>query len=148
MKIIARNRKARHEYELLTLYQAGLVLMGSEIKSIRDHRINLGEGYVAVRDNELWLMSVHIAPYEPANTFGHSDPIRPRKLLLHRREINRIITDIREISYTAVPTRLYLERGRAKVEIAVARGKRQYDKRNDMAKRDTERQIRRELKNR
>ena len=148
IKVVTTNRKARHDYHLLETYQAGLVLMGSEIKSIRAHRVNLGEGYVQERDNELWLMGVHIAPYNPAKNYGHEDPVRPRKLLLHRREINKIIDQIREVSYTAVPTKLYLERGLAKVEIAVARGKKQYDKRRDIAKRDAERQMRRALKDR
>ena len=145
-KLVTSNRKARHDYELLNTYQAGIVLMGSEIKSIRNGRVNLSEGFIQERDNELWLMNVHIATYDPAKNFGHVDPLRPRKLLLHRKEINQIMDNIREISYTAVPTRLYLERGLAKVEIAVARGKKQYDKRQDMAKRDAERQIRRVLK--
>ena len=145
-KLVTSNRKARHDYELLTTYQAGIVLMGSEIKSIRGGRINLSEGFIQERDNELWLMNVHIATYDPAKNFGHVDPLRPRKLLLHRKEINQIMDNIREISYTAVPTKLYLERGLAKVEIAVARGKKQYDKRQDMAKRDADRQIRRVLK--
>jgi SsrA-binding protein len=145
-KLVTSNRKARHDYELLNTYQAGIVLMGSEIKSIRNGRINLSEGFIQERDNELWLMNVHIATYDPAKNFGHVDPLRPRKLLLHRKEINQIMNNIREISYTAVPTRLYLERGLAKVEIAIARGKKQYDKRQSMAKRDADRQIRRVLK--
>lgn len=148
IKVITTNRKARHNFELLKTYDAGIVLMGSEIKSIRANRISLGEGFIQERDNELWLMNTHIATYDPAKTFGHVDPIRPRKLLLHRKEINQIITSIREISYTAVPVKLYLQRGLAKVEIAVARGKRQHDKRQDLAKRDSERQIRRALKER
>ena len=146
IKVVTTNRKARHDFELLTTYQAGIVLMGSEIKSIRANRVSLGEGFIQERDNELWLMGVHIATYDPAKTFGHVDPLRPRKLLLHRKEINQIMTSIREISYTAVPVKLYLERGMAKVEIAVARGKKQYDKRQDIAKRDAERQIRRAVK--
>ena len=145
--VVATNRKARHNYELMTIYQAGLVLMGSEIKSVRDHRVNLGDGFVAERNNELWLMNVHIAPYEPAKNFGHTDPLRPRKLLLHKREIAQILTQIRERSITAVPIKLYFDRGKAKIDIATARGKRQYDKRADIAKRDADRQIRRTLKN-
>lgn len=147
-KVISTNRQVRHNYQLSDTYDAGLVLMGSEIKSIRDHKVNLRDGFVQERDNELWLMNVHIAPYEQAKTFGHVDPKRPRKLLLHRREINRIITQIREKSVTAVPTQIYLQRGRAKVEIAVARGKKRYDKRESIAKRDVARQIERALKDR
>ena len=146
-KIISRNRKALHDYELIETYDAGLVLMGSEIKAIRQNRINLRDGFVQERDGELWLMNVHISLYEQAARFGHTDPMRPRKLLLHRREIAKIIGQIRERGYTAVPTTLYLEGGYAKVEIAVARGKRAYDKRATLAKRDADQQIRRALKN-
>ncbi|MAU09674.1 MAG: SsrA-binding protein [Anaerolineaceae bacterium] len=147
-KIVSRNRRARHDYNLEKSYDAGLVLMGSEIKSIRDNKVNLADGFVQERGGELWLMNTHIAPYEKAHTYGHTDPRRPRKLLLHKREINQIITQIRESSYTAVPTTLYLERGLAKVEIAIARGKRMYDKRQAIAKRDAQRDIERALRNR
>ena len=145
-KIITNNRKASHEYNLLNRYDAGLVLLGSEIKSIRNNRINISEGFVQERDDELWLMNVHISPYEPARIFGHSDPIRPRKLLLHKKEIAQILSRIRERGYTVIPTQVYLEKGRAKVEIALAQGKKLYDKRNAIAKRDADRQIRRALK--
>lgn len=148
IKIVTKNRKARHDYHFIETYQAGLVLMGSEIKSIRDNRVNISEGYVHAINNELWLLNAHIATYEQAASFGHQDPRRPRKLLLHRREINQIMIDIRESSQTAVPTMLYLQRGLAKVEIAVVRGKKKYDKRADIAERDAQRQIDRALKNR
>lgn len=148
IKLVATNRKARHDYEILETFNAGLVLMGSEIKSIRANKVNIGDGFVYADDGELWLHNVYIAPYEQAHHFGHVDPTRPRKLLLHKREIGQIMSSIREASYTAVPTKLYLERGLAKVDVAVARGKKQYDKRNDIAKRDAERQMRRALKNR
>jgi len=147
-KVIARNRKATHEYYIEGTYDAGIVLMGSEIKSIRDHKISLQEGYVLEQEGELWLMGVHISPYEQASFFGHHDPLRPRKLLLHKREIARIITQLRERGYTAVPLQLYLERGRAKVEIAIARGKKLHDKRQAIAKKDAEREMRRNLKDR
>jgi SsrA-binding protein len=147
-RVITTNRKARHDYELLKTFQAGLVLMGSEIKSIRGGHVNLRDGFIQERDNELWLMGVHIAQYKQASHFGHDDPVRPRKLLLHRKEINEILSRIRDVGYTAVPTKLYLDHGYAKVEIAIARGKKQYDKRSDIAKRDAQRQIRRALKNR
>lgn len=147
-KTITKNRKARRDYLVKDRYDAGLVLLGSEIKSIRNHNINIGDGFVQERGNELWLMNTHIAPYKEANLFGHSDPRRPRKLLLHRREINRIISRIRESGMTAVPLEVYLERGRAKVEIGIARGKKRYDKRADLAKRDANRQIERALKER
>jgi SsrA-binding protein len=148
IKIVTKNRKARHDYHFIETYRAGIVLMGSEIKSIRNNRVSISEGYVHAMDNELWLLNAHIATYEQAGTFGHQDPRRPRKLLLHRREINEIIAEVRESSKTAVPTMLYLQRGLAKVEIAVARGKKKYDKRADIAKRDAQRQINRALKNR
>lgn len=148
IKIIARNRRASHDYHLEETYQAGLVLVGSEIKSIRANRINLQEGFVQERDGELWLMSVHITPYEQAGVYGYVEPLRPRKLLLHKKEIARIISRVRERGYTVVPTMVFLQRGRAKVEIALAKGKRQYDKRADLAKRDSDRQIRQALKER
>lgn len=147
-KVVARNRKALHDYHVEEKYDAGIVLQGSEIKSIRNNRISLQDGYVQERDGELWLMGVHIAPYEQASIFGHEDPLRPRKLLLHKREIARIISRIQERGYTVVPIQVYLERGLAKVEVALARGKRMYDKRQTIAKRDSEREIQRALKER
>jgi SsrA-binding protein len=146
IKIITKNRKAAHDYELLTTFEAGMVLLGSEIKSVRDNRINLKDGFVQEKQGELWLMNVHISPYDKGATFGHTEPLRPRKLLLHRREITQIISRIREKGLTVVPTMVFLQKGRAKVEIALARGKKQYDKRADIAKRDVDRQIQRALK--
>ncbi|MEL6407667.1 MAG: SsrA-binding protein SmpB [Chloroflexota bacterium] len=147
-RIISRNRRATHDFELLETYQAGLVLMGSEIKSIRAGKVNLSDGFVQENNGELFLYNVHISEYEQSSYFGHQDPTRPRKLLLHKREIAKIITDIREISYTAVVTKLYLTRGLAKVEIATARGKKRHDKRQDLRKRDAQRQIERALRDR
>jgi SsrA-binding protein len=147
-KIITNNRRARHDYQLGKTYDAGLVLMGSEIKSIRENRVNIRDGFVQERDGELWLMGVHISPYEKAKLFGHADPMRPRKLLLHKKEIAQIKTKIRDKGTTVVPTSLYLTRGLAKVEIALAQGKKRHDKRSDIAKRDANRQIERALKNR
>jgi SsrA-binding protein len=144
-KIVSTNRKARHDYEILDTYEAGLVLTGSEIKSIRAGHVNLREGFVQVRGNELWLLNTHIATYDQAGQFGH-DPLRPRKLLLHRKEINRIAARVQEKGLTIVPTMLYLTRGLAKVEIALARGKRQYDKRESLRRRDSQRQIERTLR--
>jgi SsrA-binding protein len=146
-KIISRNKKAFHNYFILDTYEAGIVLTGSEIKSIRANRISLsGDSFVEERDGELWLLGVHIAPYEQASIFGHSDPLRPRKLLLHRREINKIAAQMQQKGYTVVPTMVYLEHGRAKVEIALAKGKKLYDKRESIAKRETQRQLQRTLK--
>ena len=147
IKVIATNRKAGRDFHLEDRREAGLVLMGTEIKSIRAGRVNLSDGYVQPRDGELWLLNVHIAPYDPAGRHGH-EPRRPRKLLLHRREIDRLIARVHERGYTIVPVRLYLKGGRAKVEIALARGKRKYDKRQAIAKRTAERDIDRALKER
>ena len=144
-KTIAKNRKAARDYHLEDSHEAGLVLTGTEIKSIRAGRANLADGYVQARDGELWLVNVHIAPYEPAGRHGH-EPKRPRKLLLHRREINRLTARVQERGYTIIPTRLLLRNGRAKVEIALARGKRKYDKREQIAKRDSARDVARALK--
>jgi len=147
IKVIATNRKAARDFHLEERREAGLVLTGTEVKSIRAGRVNLSDGYVQPRDGELWLLNVHIAPYDPSGRFGH-EPRRPRKLLLHRHEINRLISRVQERGYTIVPMRLYLKGGRAKVEIALARGKRKYDKRQVIAQRDAQRDIERALKER
>lgn len=147
-KTIARNRKAAHDYALGERFEAGIVLTGSEIKSIRDHKINLGDGFIQEQSGELWMHNVHISPYDRSGTYGYVEPLRPRKLLLHRKEIARIISQIRQKGYTLVPTEVYLKRGRAKVEIALAKGKKQYDKRATIAKRDSEREIRQAMKER
>jgi SsrA-binding protein len=147
-KVITRNKKASHEYHLLETYDAGIVLNGSEIKSIRNNQVNIGEGFVQEREGELWLMGVHITPYKQSSRFENLDPIRPRKLLLHKKEIARIIDKLRERGLTAVPVSIYLERGFAKVEIALAKGKKLYDKRDSIAKRDVQREIQRALKDR
>jgi SsrA-binding protein len=146
IKIIARNRRASYDYHLEKSFQAGIVLVGSEIKSIRANRINLQEGFVQEREGELWLMNVHISPYEQAGVYGYVEPMRPRKLLLHKKEIAQLISRVRERGYTVVPTMVFLQKGRAKVEIALAKGKRQYDKRDSESKRDSDRQIRQALK--
>jgi SsrA-binding protein len=147
IKVVATNRKAGRDYHLEDKHEAGLSLLGTEIKSIRAGRVNLSDGYVQLRDGELWLINVHIAPYDPAGRYGH-EPLRPRKLLLHRREIDRLSARVIERGYTLVPTRLYLKEGRAKIEIALARGKRKYDKRQAIAKRDAQRDVERELRER
>jgi len=147
IKIIAKNRKVVRDFHLEDRFDAGLVLMGTEIKSIRAGRINLSDGYVQPRDDELWLMNVHIAPYDPAGRYGH-EPRRPRKLLLHRRQIDRLTSRVYERGYTIVPVKVYLKDGRAKVEIALARGKRKYDKRQAIAKKSAQRDIDRALKER
>ncbi len=147
IKVVATNRKARHQYHFHDTYEAGLVLMGSEIKSIRAGRVSLQEGFVLFENGEAWLVNVHIAPYDPASRQNH-DPKRKRKLLLHRREIDRLQSRVQEKGYTVVPVQLYLKDGRAKVEIALARGKKLYDKRQTIAERDSKRQVERALKER
>ncbi len=146
IKIITKNRKAGFNYELMDTFRAGLVLQGAEIKSIRANRVTLQDSFVEERNGELWLLNVHISPYEQAGTYGAFEPTRPRKLLLHKKEIAEIISRIRERGLSAIPTMIFLERGRAKVEIAVARGKKDHDKRDAIAKRDADRQIRQALK--
>jgi SsrA-binding protein len=147
IKVIATNRKAFHEYEFHDTFEAGLVLQGSEIKSIRAGRVSLQEGFVVFEEGEAWLMNVHIAPYDPASRQNH-EPKRRRKLLLHRREIERLQGRAQEKGFTVIPTRLYLKDGRAKVEIALGRGKKLYDKREAIAKRDSKRQVERAIKER
>src|SRR5947209_3511536 len=146
-KLIAENRKARHDFHLLDRFEAGLVLTGTEVKSLRDGRATLDGAYGDVRDGQVWLVGAHIAPYEQASLDAH-DPDRDRKLLLHRSEISSLIGKVRERGLTLVPTKLYFKDGRAKVELALARGKEQRDKRRDIAKRDAERQMERALKSR
>jgi SsrA-binding protein len=145
VKVVATNRKALHDYFIEDRYEAGIVLKGAEIKSVRAAQVSLKEGWVMERNGELWLMGVHITPYEQA---GHwtDEPTRPRKLLLHRREIDRLIDAVQIKGYTIVPLRMYISGKYAKVEIAVAKGKRQYDKREAIAKRDARRRIQREWK--
>jgi SsrA-binding protein len=147
IKIVATNRKATHDYTIEDRFEAGLALLGTEIKSIRAGQANLREGYVQVRGGELWLVNTHIAPYDPAGREGH-DPLRPRKLLLHRKEIVKLLSRVQERGYTIIPLKIYLKNRRAKIEIALARGKRQYDKREAIAKREAGRQIERALKER
>ena len=140
VKVLATNRKARFEYFLLDTFEAGLVLMGSEIKSIRAGQMSLAEAYVEVENGRsAWLMEAHIAPYAQANRFNH-DPKRKRRLLLHKRQIRELWNAVRMKGMTIVPTRVYLKEGRAKVEIALARGKKAYDKRLVIAKRDQARE--------
>ncbi len=144
-KVVATNRKARFEYTIEDRYEAGIALTGTEIKSVRAGAVSLGEGFVIVRNGELWLMDVHIATYEQAGQSTH-DARRPRKLLMHRDEISRIQRAVQERGYTIVPLRMYIKGRYAKVEIAVAKGKAQYDKREAIAERDAKRRVRRELK--
>ncbi len=146
-KVVATNRKARHEYFLLDQYEAGIALRGSEIKSIRLGQISLAEAYVNIDGREAWLMDAHIAPYEQAGIFNH-EPRRPRKLLLHRKQITELWNMVRQKGVTVIPLRVYLKQGRAKVEIAAAKGKKLYDKRQDIAKKDLQREMERETSRR
>ena len=141
---LAQNRKARRDYFLLETFEAGLALLGSEIKSARAGRVQLRQAYVGRKGNELWLQNAHIAQYPMAAARNH-DPLRPRKLLLHRREIERLLRKSSEGGLTIIPTKMYLKRGRAKVEIALARGRRRHDKREMIAQRESERAMRRQL---
>ncbi|HYQ09633.1 MAG TPA: SsrA-binding protein SmpB [Gaiellaceae bacterium] len=144
-KLIVDNRRARHEYHLSDRVEAGLVLAGTEVKSLRAGEATLQRAYAEVRDGEAWLVGLHIPEYVEGNRANH-DPDRPRKLLLHRREIERLSAAVAEKGFTLVPTRLYFRDGRVKVELALARGKELRDKRRDVADRDARRQIERELK--
>jgi len=143
-KVVARNRRARHEYFILETFEAGIALQGSEIKSIRAGQISLAEAYVRINGKEAWLEDAHIAPYEQASIFNH-EPLRPRKLLLHNSEIRKLWDTVRQKGVTVIPLSVYLKNGKAKVEIAVARGKKLYDKRAEIAKRDAQREIERQF---
>jgi SsrA-binding protein len=144
-KTVVSNRRARRDYFVEDTYEAGLVLTGSEIKSIRAGRANLQDSYVTIRDGEAWLINSHVSPYKQASALNH-EPKRDRKLLLHRRQIDKLAGQVQAKGYTIVPLRLYLKDNRAKVEIALARGKKLYDKRADLAKRQAERDIERALR--
>jgi len=143
-KVLASNRKATHDYFIEDKFEAGLVLRGSEIKSIRAGRIQLREAYVRMDQHELWLVNAHVSIYDPAAKQNH-DPLRPRKLLMHRKEIGKLLEKVKLKGYTIVPLDVHLSKGRAKVTIALAKGKRQYDKRQTLAKRETERDMARAL---
>jgi SsrA-binding protein len=144
-KLIIDNRRARHEYNLSDRVEAGVVLMGTEVKSLRGGEATFKQAYAEVRNGEAWLVGLHVPEYVEGNSANH-DPDRPRKLLLHRREIERLASSVAEKGFTLVPTRLYFKDGRVKVELALAKGKELRDKRRTMADRDAKRQIERELK--
>ena len=146
-KVVATNRKAQHDYFLLETLEAGIALQGSEIKSIRAGQISLKEAYVRIDGEQAWLVNAHVAPYDPASRENH-DPLRDKKLLLHKKEIKKLWDEVRQKGTTIIPLRVYLSRGRAKVEIAVAKGKRKYDKRQDLKKKDAQREIDRALNKR
>jgi len=147
IKNVATNRKAKFNYFLTDFFEAGIVLQGSEIKSIRASQVSLAEAYVQIISGEAWLIDSYIAPYEHAGTFNH-DPRRKRKLLLHRTEIRKLSNLVQQKGLTIIPTRMYMKNGRAKVEIAGAKGKKLYDKRQTIAKRDSDRELQRQLNKR
>jgi len=146
-KVVARNRKARHEYEILETLDAGLVLKGPEVKSLRGGRASFQDAFARVERGEVWLHSLHISPYEQANR-NNEDPVRVRKLLLHRHEIRRLVGKVEEKGLTLVPLEIYFERGHAKVRIALARGRKMHDKREVLKQRVQDREARRAMKER
>ncbi len=147
IKPVVDNRRARYEYHIKENLEAGLVLMGTEVKSLRMGKANLRDAYAVVKDGEIWVNNFHISPYDKGNQFNH-DPLRPKKLLLHRREINRLYALQREKGLTLIPLKIYFKEGRAKMDLAVAVGKKLYDKREDIASRDARRDMERSLKER
>jgi SsrA-binding protein len=147
IKAIAQNKKAYHDYHIEETLEAGISLTGTEVKSLRVGRANLRDSYAAVEEGELWLIGVHISPYEQGNIFNH-DPLRKRKLLVHSRELRRMYGKVKVSGYTLVPTKLYFKDGRAKVEIGLAKGKTTYDKRQTLAKKEADRDIQRAFKTR
>ena len=146
-KTIIQNRKARHDYAILDSYEAGIELQGTEVKSLRAGKANLKDSYARVENNEAFLHNLHISEYEQGNLYNH-EPTRRRRLLLHKHEINRLRKKAEERGLTLVPLKLYFKRGKVKVELAVAKGKREYDRRHDIAKRDAQREMQRALKER
>lgn len=144
-RTVTENRRARHEYHVEETIEAGMCLLGSEVKSLRLGAVSLQDSYAEIRDGEVFLVNAHIAPYRAAAVFGHHDPRRPRKLLLHRAEIRRLDARVRQRGYTLIPLRIYFRNGMAKVELALARGKRLYDHRREIAEKDARREVQREL---
>ena len=147
IKMAAENRKARHDYHIHETFEAGIVLTGTEVKSLRAGKANLKDSYGRVENTEVFLHNMHISPYEQGNRFNH-EPLRKRQLLMHRYEINKLIGKVKEKGYTLVPLKIYFTHGLAKVELALATGKKLYDKRDDMAERDAKREMDRALRDR
>jgi SsrA-binding protein len=147
IKVVATNRKATHDYAVLERFEAGIALFGSEIKSIRAGQINIKEGYISIEGRQAWLINVHISPYDPASGSNH-DPLRKKRLLLHRKEILKLLESQQQKGLAIIPLRIYLKKGLAKAEIGLGRGLKKYDKRQVIAKRDAERDMRRALSER
>ncbi|MFO7951261.1 MAG: SsrA-binding protein SmpB [Bacillota bacterium] len=144
-KVISTNRKARHEFRVEETYEAGIVLTGTEVKSIRNARVNLKDSYAKVEGGELFLYNMHVSPYDPGNRYNH-EPLRTRKLLMHKREIARLAGKVKEKGYALIPLKVSLREGLVKIELGLARGKKKYDKRRDIAERDQKREMEREFK--
>ncbi len=144
-KIVATNRKAKHDYHIIDSYEAGIVLKGTEVKSIRNGNVNLKDSYAITKNGEVFLLNMHVSPYNQGNIFNH-EPMRDKKLLLNKKEIRKLLGKVEEKGMTLVPLKLYFKKGRVKVELALAKGKRVYDKREDIARRDFEREKLREWK--
>ncbi|MFO7820083.1 MAG: SsrA-binding protein SmpB [Halanaerobacter sp.] len=147
IKVVARNRKARHDYHIDETYEAGIKLQGTEVKSIRQHKINLKDGFALIRDGEIFLHNVHISPYKQGNRYNH-DPERKRKLLLHKRQIKSLIGKTQREGYTLIPLKVYLKHGLVKIELGLAKGKDKHDKREDIKKKTAQREMERALKDR
>ncbi|EOG8775344.1 SsrA-binding protein SmpB [Listeria monocytogenes] len=146
-KLVAQNKKARHDYAIEETFEAGIVLQGTEIKSVRNARVNLKDSYACIDKGEIFLHNMHISPYEQGNRYNH-DPLRTRKLLLHKKQISRLIGETKESGYSIVPLKMYIKDGYAKVLIGVARGKKKYDKRQDLKQKEAKRDIERAFKER
>ncbi|EAC9043791.1 SsrA-binding protein SmpB [Listeria monocytogenes] len=146
-KLVAQNKKARHDYAIEETFEAGIVLQGTEIKSVRNARVNLKDSYARIDKGEIFLHNMHISPYEQGNRYNH-DPLRTRKLLLHKKQISRLIGETKESGYSIVPLKMYIKDGYAKVFIGVARGKKKYDKRQDLKQKEAKRDIERAFKER
>ncbi|USK43826.1 SsrA-binding protein SmpB [Cytobacillus oceanisediminis] len=146
-KMVAQNKKAYHDYAIEETYEAGIVLQGTEIKSIRAGKVNLKDSYARIQNNEIYLFGMHVSPYEQGNRYNH-DPLRTRKLLLHRKEISKLIGESKEVGYSIVPLKMYLKNGYAKVLIGLARGKKKYDKREDLKKKEAKREVERAFRER
>lgn len=146
-KMVAQNKKAYHDYAIEETYEAGIVLQGTEIKSIRAGKVNLKDSYARIQNNEIYLFGMHVSPYEQGNRYNH-DPLRTRKLLMHRKEINKLIGESMEVGYSIVPLKMYLKNGYAKVLIGLARGKKKYDKREDLKKKEAKREVERAFRER
>ena len=147
IKVVARNRKARHDYNIEETYEAGIVLQGTEVKSVRDHNVNLKDGFALVRDGEVFLHNIHISPFKEGNRYNH-DPERKRKLLLHKRQIKSLIGKTQREGYTLIPLKVYFKHGLVKVELALAKGKDLHDKRRDIKKKTAQREMERAIKDR